>query len=115
MSTSNKSEAGSTSDEDTTEAELEPDAQVPSSDQQPTSNAMTQQRRSWMQGAQPITGQPSSLRCCCWSLSCAQELLKAVVALKQLHKENRKLSSNFDNVSGREQAIQLPLAAAGTV
>lgn len=28
-----------------------------------------------------------------------QELLKAVVALKQLHKENRKLASNFDNVS----------------
>jgi hypothetical protein len=28
-----------------------------------------------------------------------QELLKAVVALKQLHKENKKLTSNFDNVS----------------
>lgn len=33
-----------------------------------------------------------------------QELLKAVVALKQLHKENRKLASNFDNVRAEGRA-----------
>lgn len=32
-----------------------------------------------------------------------QDLLKAVVALKQLQKENLKLSSNFENVSSQHR------------
>lgn len=44
-----------------------------------------------------------------------QELLKAVVALKQLHKENRKLASNFDNVRAEGRACSQNACAVACI
>lgn len=86
MSTT-KSEAGGTSTEEGSELDITTETEVCfGSEVAHTSHHQATQ-------PDPLPAHPTNTH------AHAQDLLKAVVALKQLQKENKKLAGNFDNVS----------------